>query len=112
MGIDMIGTFLPKDSYFRDVIWETAVGCSTRNVIMNAAILLINAIDDELASELIPKARKKRCSILRVELEQKILCVSGQRGHLAPFAPPELRELQSAQILPFKKHPTHTPETL
>ena len=80
MDIDMIGTFFPKDLYFRELIEKTAVGCSTRDVILSAARLLINAIDDELASDLVPKARKKRYSVLRTELEQKILFAPGRRG--------------------------------
>jgi hypothetical protein len=87
VDIDMIGTFLPNDRYFRELIQEAAVGCSTRCVMLSAARLLIKAIDDELACDLIPEARKKRNSVVRTELEQKILCVSGRRGHLVPFTP-------------------------
>jgi hypothetical protein len=118
MDNDMIGTFFPKDSYFRELIKKTAVGCSTRGVMLTAARLLINAIDDELACDSVPKARKKRYSALRTELEQKILFVSGRRGHLVPFESSELRpqpesgKAPSAKILPFKRHSTQTPEAL
>jgi hypothetical protein len=119
MEIDMIGTFFPEDSYFRELMWETAAGCSTRGVMLTTARLLINAIDDELACDLVPKARKKRYSVLRTELEQKILCAPGRRGHLVPFASSELRpqlesgKTRSAKILPFKRHSySQTPETL
>jgi hypothetical protein len=114
----MIGTFFPKDSYFSELMWETAVGCSTRGVMLTAARLLINAIEDELACDLVPKARKRRNSGLRIELEQKILFVSGRRGHLVPFGSSELQphpesgNTGSAKILPFKRHSTQTPETL
>ena len=104
----MKGTFLGPDFKLADLFEQATQGCSTRNVMIHAALLLVHAIEDELASDLAPKARKKRIVALRSELNRVILHASGDRAHLIRFSSPELREMRAqgrlptAEIFPFK----------
>ncbi|MDO8876244.1 MAG: hypothetical protein Q8M24_04805 [Pseudolabrys sp.] len=105
----MKGTFLARDFKLGARFEQATQGCSTGNVMIHAAYVLMHAIEDELASDLVPKARKKRIDALRSELNRVILGAPGDRAHLIRFSSPELREMRAqgrlptAEIFPFKR---------
>lgn len=93
----MKGTYFPPDHDLNRLFEEATLGCSTRGVMLSAALLLIYAIDDELDSDLTPKAKKNVNAELRKELFEKILGASGNRSHLIPFTAPEFREFRKCR---------------